>query len=94
MSLARMRKLSEKKQYRDYLRRQKKKYRYQINDTVRVTKLKRAFQWGYEEGWQKEVFKVVDRYRTQPPTYQLSDLNDEILEGTFYERELAKVALL
>ena len=82
------------KQYGDYLRRQKKKYRYQINDTVRVAKLKRAFQRGYEEGWQKEVFKVVDRYPTQPPTYKLSDLNDEILEGTFYERELGKVALL
>ena len=81
------------RQYGSYLRQRRKRYRYQINDTVRITKLKTAFQHGYEKGWQKEIFQIVDRFPTRPPTYKLTDLNGEVIEGTFYERELGKVVL-
>ena len=81
------------KQYGSYLRQRRKRYRYQINETVRVTKLKRAFQRGYEKGWQKEIFQILDRFPTRPLMYKLSDLNGEVIEGTFYERELGKVVL-
>ena len=81
------------RQYGSYLRQRRKRYLYQIYDTVRITKLKMAFQRGYEKGWQKEIFQIVDRFPTRPPTYKLTDLNDEVIEGTFYERELGKVVL-
>ena len=38
-------------QYGSYLRQHRKRYRYQVNDTVRITKLKTVFQWGYEKDW-------------------------------------------
>ena len=81
------------KQYGSYLTQGKKRYRYQINETVRVSKLKRAFQQGYEKGWQKEMFQILDRFLTRPPTYKLTDLNGEVIEGTFHKRELGKVVL-
>ena len=81
------------KQYRAYLRQRAKKYRFKINDTVRITLLKRPFQRGYERGWKREVFRIVDRFPTHPPTYKLLDLNSKVLEGTFYEQELGKVTV-
>ena len=81
------------RQYGSHLRQRRKRYRYQINDTVKITKLKTAFQRGYEKGWQKEIFQIVDRFPTRPPTYKLTDLNGKVIEGTFYERELGKVVL-
>lgn len=80
------------KLYKAYFAQRKKRYRYKINQTVRVTKLKTQFQRGYRRGWKKEIFKIVDRHDTTPPTYKLADLNDEVLEGTFYEQELGKVS--
>ena len=32
-------------------------------------------------------FKTLE---TDPPTYILNDMNDEIIKGTFYEQELVK----
>ena len=81
------------KQYGAYLRQRAKKYQLKINDTVRITLLKRPFQRGYERGWKREVFRIVDRFPTHPPTYKLSDLNNKVLEGTFYEQELGKVTV-
>lgn len=80
------------KQYKDYLEQRKKRFRYKINDTVRITSYKKTFQKGYERGWTEEKFKIVDRLDTLPPTYKLSDLKNEVLEGTFYEQELGKAA--
>ena len=79
-------------QYKEYFEQRKKRFRYKINDTVRITRLKKQFQRGYQRGWKKEKFVVVDRYDTIPPTYKLADLNGEILEGTFYAQELGKIA--
>lgn len=80
------------RQYAAYFKRQKKRFRYKLNDVVRIVKFKSTFQTGYKQGWQREKFKVVDRYPTIPVTYKLADLNNEVLEGTFYQQELGKVS--
>ena len=77
---------------------QKKKYRrdtrfkFKIGDTVRISQLKRAFQKDYDQKWTEEYFIVSKRYkREDKPIYQLKDLLDEKLKGSFYQSELQRV---
>lgn len=89
-------KANEKKlwnhQYKAYLNKRKNKFKYKINDTVRITKFKQHFQKGYKRGWKREKFTIADRYSTTPPTYRLMDAHGELLLGSFYERELGRVS--
>lgn len=80
------------RQYKAYFEARKKRYKYRINDAVRITKARAQFQKGYVRGWKEEKFRIVDRYATIPPTYRLIDSGNEILEGSFYEKELGKVS--
>lgn len=69
-----------------------RKLKYAVGDLVRISKAKAAFTKGYESGWSSEVFKVssISDYR-QPPVYILIDLQNEPINGIFYEEELSKV---
>ncbi len=67
------------------------KFKFQIGDTVRITKKQRTFQRGYEPAWHIEVYTIVKRFATTPPTYQLKDNTNEIIQGQFYEPELQAV---
>ena len=67
------------------------KWKFQVGDTVRISGTRRAFQKGYRENWTEEVFKVHDRYPTDPPTYGLTDYGGEKIKGKFYTEELQKV---
>ena len=67
------------------------KYKYNINDKVRITKNVSVFHKGYEGTWSKEVFVVCERFPTDPPTYQIKDYTGEIIKGKFYAQELQKV---
>lgn len=63
-----------------------------IGDYVRITKYKHIFQKGYESNWSDEIFiisSVIDR--SPLVVYTLKDLQQEVIVGTFYERELQKV---
>ena len=44
----------------------------------------------YAPNWSEEVFVVNKIKNTVPWTYVISDLNDEEIVGTFYEKELQK----
>ena len=44
----------------------------------------------YAPNWSEEVFMVNKIKNTVPWTYVISDLNDEEIVGTFYEKELQK----
>lgn len=67
-------------------------FKLKVNDTVRVSLLKRTFQKEYEESWSGEIFKVTKRYlRQNIPLYELEDLSGEGIKGTFYQSELLKV---
>lgn len=67
------------------------KFKFDINDQVRISKVRKVFQRGYLPNWTDEIFIVHKRFATDPPTYVLKDLKDETLKGRFYEKELQKV---
>ncbi len=64
---------------------------FKIGDKVRISKNKGVFEKGYTPNWTREIF-IIDKLLIQaPPTYIIKDLNDEIIEGRFYEQELQKI---
>ena len=71
----------------------KKRSRFKVGDTVRISNFKNIFAKGYTPNWSKEIF-IVDKINdTVPYTYNLKDLNDEEIIGSFYDQELQKTKL-
>ena len=68
----------------------KKGLKFKVNDHVRISKYKNIFAKGYVPNWSEEVFIVNEIKNTVPWTYATSDLNNNPITGTFYERELQK----
>ena len=67
--------------------------RFKVGDRVTISKFKNIFAKGYTPNWSKEIF-IVDKINdTVPYTYNLKDLNDEEIIGSFYDRELQKTKL-
>ena len=69
----------------------KQKPKFKIGDKVRISKYKRnLFDKGYTPNWTgtEEVFTVDKIQYTNPITYKLKDLNNEEIQGSFYEPEL------
>jgi hypothetical protein len=62
-----------------------------VGDKVRISKTRRVFGKGYLPNWTEEIFTVNEAIRTKPTTYKLADYDGEVLEGSFYDRELQKV---
>ena len=62
-----------------------------VGDTVCISKARLAFKKGYLAQWTEEIFIIVKRKSTQPPTFVLADYGGEVLKGTFYPQELQKV---
>ena len=67
------------------------KYKFNIEDQVRISKIKRTFEKGYLPNFPKEIFTVSKQIPRDPPVYKLKDYDGEELKGTFYEKELQKV---
>ena len=67
--------------------------RFKIGDRVRTSKFKNIFAKGYTPNWSTETFIVNKINDTVPYTYNLKDLNDEEIIGSFYDRELRKSIL-
>ena len=67
--------------------------RFKVGDRVRIYKFKNIFAKAYAPNWNKEIF-IVDKVNdTVPYTYNLKDLNDEEIIGSFYDKELQKTDL-
>ena len=67
-----------------------KKPKFKINDLVRIS-LKRRELFDKPTGnikWSEELFRIYKINKSNVITYQLKDMNDEIIKGTFYEKEL------
>ena len=67
-----------------------KKPRYKINDLVRIS-LKRRQLFDKSTGnikWSEELFKIYKINKSNVITYQLKDMNDELIKGLFYEKGL------
>ena len=67
-----------------------KKPKYKVGDRVRIIKKKRTFEKGFTTNWSEELFTVTKVKDTKPPTYEIKDLNGNVIHGTFYEEELQK----
>ena len=70
-----------------------KRSRFKVGDRVRISKFKNIFAKGYTPNWSKEIFIVNKINDTVPYTYNIKDLNDEEIIGSFYDRELQKSIL-
>ena len=69
-----------------------KNSRFKIDDLVRIS-FKRRNVFDKPSGnirWSEELFKIHSIYKSNVITYKIKDLNDEIIKGIFYERELQK----
>jgi hypothetical protein len=70
----------------------RRKHKFKVNNKVRISHLKHAFQSEYDQKWTGEIFIITHRYRRQGvEVYKLKDYSDEPISGTFYAQELQKV---
>lgn len=70
----------------------KRTAKYKVGAFVRISRAKTAFEKGYEVRWSEEIFKIHRILKNrQPPVYELTDLEDEVIDGFFYEEELSVV---
>ena len=61
-----------------------------VADIVRNADKLNIFSKGYTSNWNRELFKVNEVLKTQPPTYKIEDIDGEMVVGKYYEQELLK----
>ena len=66
------------------------KPKFKVGGHVRISKYKNIFAKGYTQNWSKEIFTISKIKDTFPWTYVISDLNGELITGSFYKKELQK----
>ena len=67
--------------------------RFKEGDRVRISKFKNILAKGYTPNWGTETF-IVDKINdTVPYRYNLKDINDKEIIGSFYDKELQKTEL-
>ena len=71
----------------------KRVYIDEHNEKDSRSKFKNIFSTGYTPNWNKEIFNIYKINDTVPYTYNIKDLNDEEIIGSFYDRELQKTKL-
>ena len=64
------------------------KPKFKINERVRIFKYKNHFEKGYKGYWTNEIFMISKINKTSPITYEIKDLDNEPIYGTFYSNEL------
>ena len=67
------------------------KPRFKIGDKARISKYKRkVFDKSYTPNWTEDILLIDKIQSTNPISYRLKDLNNEEIQGSFYEPELLK----
>ena len=74
-------------------RKNKPRFRFKIGDLVRISKFKPTFTKGYLKNFTEEFFKVTDCVPSVPVTYRITDLQDILIHGIFYEAQLQRIRL-
>ena len=66
--------------------------KFKVNDLVRISlKTRKIFDKPSANiKWSEELFKIHSINKSNVITYKIKDLNDEIIKGNFYEKELQK----
>ena len=70
----------------------KKSPKFKVGDHVRISKYKNIFAKGYVPNWSEEIFVIKKVKNTVPWTYVINGHNGEEITGSFYEKELQKIA--
>ena len=73
-----------------YVKSTKATPKLKVGDYVRNADKRNIFSKGYTSIWNRELFKVNEVLKTQPPTYKIEDINGEIIEGNYYGQEILK----
>ena len=68
-----------------------KKPTFEVCDRVRISKYDLLFRKGYKPQFTREVLEIVAIATRKPPTYTIKDEQGEVIQGTFYQKELIKV---
>jgi len=66
-------------------------FKFKKGDNVRIAKYKTVFDKGYTPNWTSEIFIINKLFIRNPPVYEIKDLQNQIIEGVFYENELEKI---
>ena len=64
--------------------------KFKINDLVRIS-LKRRQLFDKPTGnikWSEELFKIHSIHKSNVITYKIKDMNNEVIQGILYEKEL------
>ena len=67
------------------------KYKFKVNDKVRISKSKNIFEKSYTPNWTREIFSIHKILPRVPPVYIIKDEQNEIIKGVFYEQQLQKI---
>lgn len=67
------------------------KFKFLVDDLVRIPLSKATFRKGYDTQWTEEYFKISRRLRRNPTVYHIDDMAGERILGQFYEQQLQKV---
>ena len=62
--------------------------KYEKGDLVRIAKPDEKFRKGHQQNHTDEVFTIFKIATVSPPTYNLIDAENVIIEGKFYQPEL------
>ena len=72
----------------------KYKPKYEKGDLVRIAKHDKKFRKVYKQNYTDEVSTIFKIATVSPPTYNLLDADNVIIDAKFYEPELVQVAVL
>ena len=64
--------------------------KFKVGDWVRIRRKIETFHRGYRIQFTEELFTISHLPTKNPPTYFVKDVNDEIIQGKFYEPELVR----
>ena len=70
----------------------KSKPRYHVGSFVRVQKKQKMFTKGYLQGWEPDIYTVINIHETTPYTYTIMTAAGRQLRKTYYERELTEIS--
>ena len=73
--------------------RNKKKPKFKVGDSVRISKQDIPFRKGYKPQFTNEIFQIVKVLSSNPPTYNIKGQDGDVILGKFYEQELTKVII-
>ena len=90
-STIKLKQMDVKNNKRVYIDEQNEKdIKFKVGDRVRISRYKNIFAKGYAPNWSSKILIINKINGTVPYTYNLKDLNDEEIIGSFYDKELQK----